>query len=285
MENLYQLWRPYSLCLFIMLSGSLISCGDNDAKNEKEFKPESFTANISGTSVICATDDDCAFSVTFQGAAENDGVVHYRLFYVKSSFTGEITTQLSGLNDSNYQQVSVRSDNVYNEIIDNNLLDYEGNPIDPETDYFIYIVTVVDFEGARMFVLSTPSETIRLSENGEPDVSGSYVGEWNGNLGFVGVPVSAKINRVSSDVNDYEGEFFISTNFTSCCNSGANDGTITLSVEKNMIVDFKWIDIIPNCNGTFIGTGQIMPNGDIELSITGNDCDGSHVAVITLEKQ
>jgi hypothetical protein len=286
MKNLSQLCRPYSLCLFIMLSGSLISCGDDDAKNEKEFKPESFTANISGTSVICATDEPCAFSITFQGAAENDGVVHYRLFYVKSLFAGQITTQdLAGLNDANYQRVSVRSDNVYNEIIDNDLLDYEGNPIQPGTDYYIYVATVVDFKGARMFVLSTPSDSIRLPENGEPDVSGSYIGEWNGNLGFEGVPVSAKINRVSAEVSDYEGEFFISTNFTSCCNSGANDGTITLSVENNMIVDFEWIDVIPNCNGTFIGTGQIMSNGDVELSITGHDCDGNHVAVITLKKQ
>jgi hypothetical protein len=285
MKNLTRLFRP-SLCLFIILIGSLISCGDEDAKNEKKFKPQNFTANISGTSVVCLPEEPCAFSVTFQGAAENDGVVQYRLFYVKSSFTGQITTQeLSELDDSNYQEVSVRSDNVYNETIDNDLLDYEGNPVQPGTDYYIYVATVVDFKGTRMFVLSTPSDSIRLPENGEPDVSGNYVGEWNGNLGFEGVPVSAKINRVSPEVNDYDGEFFISTNFTSCCNSGANDGTITLSVENNTIVDFEWIDVIPNCNGIFIGTGEIMPNGDIELSITGQDCDGSHVAVITLEKQ
>lgn len=282
MKNLNRLCKPYSFYVVIMLSCLLPSC---DA-NENEFKPESFTAKISGTSVICNLDDHCVFSITFQGAAENDKVVHYRLLYVKSLFTGQITTQaLAELNDSNYQQVSARSDNVYNEIIDNDLLDYEGNPLEPETDYFIYVCTVVNFEGVRRFVLSTRSDSLRLPVTDEPDVSGSYIGKWNGNLGFVGIPVSAKINRVSPEVNDYQGEFFISTNFTSCCNSGANDGTITLSVKNKKIVNFKWIDVIPNCKGTFIGTGKIMANGNIELSITGNDCDGSHLAVISLEKQ
>lgn len=115
--------------------------------------------------------------------------------------------------------------------------------------------------------------------------AGNYRGSWNSTIPtatFTDLPISAKILEVTS--GNFEGEFFISGNFVSCCNSGANDGTIGFSMDKNDLNDFSWDDIIPNCTGTFTRTGELTDENAISISITGIDCNGNHTGTINLSK-
>lgn len=110
-----------------------------------------------------------------------------------------------------------------------------------------------------------------------------FKGKWNGNLGFVDLDISMIVREVSA--NTFQGDFYVSDNFTSCCNSGTSDGSISYRVENSEIVDFTWNDIIPQCTGSFNGSGNILSGGDLRIDLTGTDCDGDHVAVLTFSLQ
>ncbi|WP_298289005.1 hypothetical protein [uncultured Lutibacter sp.] len=116
--------------------------------------------------------------------------------------------------------------------------------------------------------------------------SGNYTGLWSSkttNRSFTDLPVSTIIKEVAP--GQYTGSFFISNNFTSCCNSGDNDGVISFNIKENILRDFKYNDIIPNCNGLFIGDGKLPEDNSIIINITGTDCDGDHTGTITLSKK
>ena len=109
----------------------------------------------------------------------------------------------------------------------------------------------------------------------------NYKGEWNGNLGFSNVSISTTIDTVGT--NSFQGPFFISSSFTPCCGVN-NDGTISFQVDGDQIVNFRYSDTIPNCEGTFLGSGSIQSNGNLEIDITGTDCDGNHIATLSLSR-
>lgn len=115
--------------------------------------------------------------------------------------------------------------------------------------------------------------------------AGNYTGLWNSttpSATFTNLPISARIVETSS--GNFDGEFFISGNFVSCCNSGANDGAISFSIDENDLSSFRWDDIIPNCTGTFTGNGKLTNENAFNVSFTGTDCDGSHTGTIRLSK-
>lgn len=115
--------------------------------------------------------------------------------------------------------------------------------------------------------------------------TGDYTGKWNSTTAtakFTNLSISARIKEVSA--GKFEGALFISNNFTSCCNSGKDDGAIHFTVNGTTITDFVWDDIIPDCTGTFMGTGTITSNNGFRIEFTGTDCDGDHVGDLTLSK-
>ncbi len=121
----------------------------------------------------------------------------------------------------------------------------------------------------------------------ETTLEGEYRGSWTSvteTTSFTGVPVSARFAFASNSETRLLGEFFISSNFTSCCESGPNDGSLTMEIDGATITSFRYNDIIPNCGGTFNGTGTISSSEVLEIAFTGNDCDGNHVGTITLSK-
>jgi len=116
-------------------------------------------------------------------------------------------------------------------------------------------------------------------------ISGNYTGFWDSvstDRAFTDLPISASINEVAP--GKFEGGFFISNNFTSCCNSGDNDGAISFTINNNTLNNFKYDDVIPNCKGLFTGKGILIEDNSIIINITGTDCDGDHKGTITLSK-
>ncbi len=114
---------------------------------------------------------------------------------------------------------------------------------------------------------------------------GDYTGIWNSttaSASFNDIAISARISEVSPGT--FEGPFFISGNFTSCCGSGANDGTISFTISDETVEGFEWDDIIPNCEGTFNGQGVITAEDAFRISFTGTDCDGDHTGSLILSK-
>ncbi len=115
---------------------------------------------------------------------------------------------------------------------------------------------------------------------------GDYKGTWNSttaSASFTNIGISARLEEVSE--GEFRGPFFISRNFTSCCNSGDNDGIISLTVEEDSVTSFRWDDIIPGCTGTFVGSGLLVNEERFVIEITGRDCDGDHEGSIVLTKQ
>lgn len=112
--------------------------------------------------------------------------------------------------------------------------------------------------------------------------AGNYKGLWTSSTAtatFSNLAISAKLSEVGP--GQFEGTFFISNNFTSCC-GGVNDGTISFSVSGETITDFIWNDTISGCTGTFEGNGKISSSNSLRMEITGTDCDGDHNGFFTL---
>lgn len=114
---------------------------------------------------------------------------------------------------------------------------------------------------------------------------GDYIGLWNSrttSVTFTDLPISARVSYVSG--NNYTGELFITDHFESCCNSVDSDGIMSFNISKNSIEAFSWVDVIPNCEGIFTGTGVLLSYSNLKIDIIGNDCDGDHVGTIELRK-
>lgn len=114
--------------------------------------------------------------------------------------------------------------------------------------------------------------------------AGNYKGLWNSSTStatFSNLAISAKISVVSP--GKFEGSFYISDNFTSCC-GGANDGTISFTINEEKITGFVWDDTIPGCTGTFTGSGTITSKNTLRIEFICNDCDGDHTGYFTLSQ-
>ena len=115
---------------------------------------------------------------------------------------------------------------------------------------------------------------------------GDYVGLWNSTTEmavFTDVSISARVNEASEGL--LVGDFFISSNFTSCCGSGSSDGSVTIRLSQDSVTSFRWSDTISGCTGTFTGSGIIQDSARFVIDIVGTDCDGDHVGTIVLNKR
>jgi hypothetical protein len=122
----------------------------------------------------------------------------------------------------------------------------------------------------------------------EATLEGNYKGTWisttSTNASF-NVAVSSRLAFSGSNTNKLVGGFFISSNFTVCCSTGDNDGTLVIDFDGNTITSFRYTDVITDCSGTFVGTGTVRTSdGALVIDFTGNDCDGDHVGQIILKK-
>ncbi len=118
-------------------------------------------------------------------------------------------------------------------------------------------------------------------------LDGNYKGTWSSttpSATFTNVPISAKLQFAGSN-NILVGDFFVSGNFTVCCSSGSNDGTLTINMDGDDITSFHYNDVITGCSGVFDGTGIVRENDKaLVIDFTGTDCDGDHVGQIVLKK-
>ncbi|MGL1888085.1 MAG: hypothetical protein OCD76_16335 [Reichenbachiella sp.] len=109
---------------------------------------------------------------------------------------------------------------------------------------------------------------------------GSYSGLWNSSASngsvYTNLDITAKITQIED--GQITGLLYISSDFTSCCgSSGGNDGPLSFAILDNEVSDFKWDDIIPDCNGTFTGAGTIVDHDSFSIQINkGEDCEGTH---------
>lgn len=137
---------------------------------------------------------------------------------------------------------------------------------------------------------SDNEETIEAVEDNSQSITilGNYIGTWNSTTPtatFTDFPISMRITQLNQAQTMASGEFFATSGFTSCCNSGDNDGTVTLTLNDGLITSFTYTDIIPDCTGTFEGTGTFENNNTLTIDFTGNDCDGEHTGVLSFVKQ
>ena len=117
-------------------------------------------------------------------------------------------------------------------------------------------------------------------------LDGKYTGGWTSTtatVSFSSFPISAQL-FTTGDKTSLNGEFFATRNLTSCCNSGNNDGRITMTLDGDIITAFSLNVIIPGCSGNFTGSGVIKPSGDLVIDFTGTDCDGDHIGQLVFSK-
>ncbi len=121
--------------------------------------------------------------------------------------------------------------------------------------------------------------------DGEATFAGDYVGFWTS---YVTSHFKHDARDVSARLQGNEdvlfGSFFISTDFTACCNDDIDDGTISFGFDGNTITSFRYIRS-GGCFGSFAGSsdlfegtgvGEIRDDGALLIRFTGRDCDGIH---------
>lgn len=122
----------------------------------------------------------------------------------------------------------------------------------------------------------------------EASFTGNYLGTWNSvtpTITYTDFAISARFVESASNPNRINAEFFATSNYTSCCSTNANDGTMIINLDGNTITSFTFTDTIVDCEGSFSGDGMIDANGNFIIDFTGNDCDGDHVGQLLFIKQ
>ncbi|MEO0572795.1 MAG: hypothetical protein AAF039_13900 [Bacteroidota bacterium] len=125
---------------------------------------------------------------------------------------------------------------------------------------------------------SDDDSSVTPEESEVQTLEGNYAGAWSSITplnNYQGIPISAKITA-TSDPNVFRGEFFFTSNLISCCNSGANDGTLNITIDGDDVTEFVYRDVIPSCNGNFNGTGTTANNDTLTINFIGADCEGDH---------
>lgn len=143
-----------------------------------------------------------------------------------------------------------------------------------------------------LFIFSCSSddgnEPVQMEDPIEETLSGNYTGTWNSetpSITYTDFAISARFVVSASNPNRINAEFFATPNYTSCCSTNANDGTMIINLDGNTITSFSFTDTIVDCEGTFSGDGMINANGSFVIDFTGNDCDGNHVGQLVYTKQ
>lgn len=122
----------------------------------------------------------------------------------------------------------------------------------------------------------------------EESFTGNYRGTWNSvtpSITYTDFAISARFVVSASNPNRIDAEFFATSNYTSCCSTNANDGTMIINLDGDTITSFSFTDTIVDCEGSFSGDGMINANGNFIIDFTGNDCDGDHVGQLLFIKQ
>ena len=112
----------------------------------------------------------------------------------------------------------------------------------------------------------------------EVTLEGNYIGTWDDNI-YTNFPISTILTQNPS--GGYTGPFFYSQlgSFTPCCNDAENNGTISFDVEGDSILNFRYNQrlefFMGGCPGLYTGKG-ILIGTTLNISFTGNDCEGEH---------
>jgi len=124
---------------------------------------------------------------------------------------------------------------------------------------------------------SSDDDTSKTEDTVSP-FAGNFRGTWTSqtaNNNYDRIPASIKFVADANDETKFTGQFYYTASFTTCCQSGANDGTVQMTVRDNEIINFKLNSIVPNCSGIFEGTGT-LENETITINFGGGDCEGPH---------
>jgi hypothetical protein len=122
----------------------------------------------------------------------------------------------------------------------------------------------------------------------EETFSGNYRGTWNSvtpSITYTDFAISARFVVSASNPNRIDAEFFATSNYTSCCSTNVNDGTMIINLDDTTITSFTFTDTIVDCEGSFSGDGIINANENFVIDFTGTDCDGAHVGQLVFIKQ
>ncbi|MFT5892184.1 MAG: hypothetical protein ACI9Y7_002294 [Dokdonia sp.] len=144
-----------------------------------------------------------------------------------------------------------------------------------------------------LFICSCSSddgnEPVQMEEDlVEETFAGDYRGTWNSTTPtatFTDFGISARFVVSAVNPNRIDAQFFATSNYTSCCSTNVNDGTMIINLDGTTITSFAFTDTIVDCEGTFSGDGVINASGTFVIDFTGNDCDGSHVGQLAFTKQ
>lgn len=144
-----------------------------------------------------------------------------------------------------------------------------------------------------LFICSCSSDDDNEPQQMEEDpvaetFTGNYRGTWNSTTPtatYTDFGISARFVVSPANPNRIDAQFFATTNYTSCCSTNANDGTMVINLNGNTITSFTFTDTIVDCEGSFTGTGVINTNGHFVIDFVGNDCDGDHVGQLIFIKQ
>ena len=207
------------------------------------------------------------------------GVNELQIFLAKQNPSTATTEEhLSSLSSDYYTLIDVADEEVdFDTYLSESQLDTDGESLSVDQPYFIYVYS------PELDRYSQISSALELTDNNI--VEGRYFGTWDDNL-FEGIPISLELTHTSG--NQYDGPIYISLNWTASW-GGETDGSVTFDIDQDDINLFEFDQLLPDyaedgCPGYYSGPGTIDDEFNMDISFTGDDCDGHHIGTLVLER-
>lgn len=197
-------------------------------------------------------------------------VQEIRLFIIPSGDYASFDAQKAkNLDNGSFHIVEVNNSD-YQIQLPSNLKDINSNTIQENVEYTFAIGLMMN----ENLLMNENIDQITLAN--KHFLEGRYTGTWNDNL-YVDFGISAELKFQAGKLR---GDFFYSSNFTSCC-SGENDGMITLEIDENVILSYEYNQVLDSfmggeCTGLYIGNGVVEDFLRLKIDFTGDDCEGPH---------
>ncbi len=268
--------------IFLTLFILFIGCSDDESTPAGPVETEVEPLRVTITRDIGNGSSSSDVGFVFRTDETISGEI--RVFFVKSG-TELIADEVSTLSEDQYLVVTAdQADDFLR--FKGGMLDSDGESIENNTFYSLQLFAI------DQDLISSPSRVFVLKNVGI--LKGSYTGSWTDNL-YTDFQVSFAIEGSNGD---YDGEFFYTAGFRSCCNgAGENDGTVSISSNFDQITRFRYNQFLSqftgvngtnyqNCSGNYSGSGTFnFQTNVMEIEFSGSDCEGGHTGGILVMKR
>lgn len=247
--------------IYIMLVlGGFLSCGSDEESSIP-------TDLVSAVKAIDLDNTHTANDIRIQFTLSDiSSTTEVRIVLIKSGNESTLNAgTASELSSDSYH--AVESQKLKNELrLSTSMKDMSGAGLALNQKYIVKIVLVNENSTA----IADSGSTVTLLD-ADPR-QGTYSGTWSDQL-YNKIPISGELIESNGVLT---GDFYFTSVFISAYAGKVNDGNWRIELDNKDITSFTFNQILDNCNGTYTGSGKVLDNANLDISFTGNDCEGPH---------